>query len=252
MIVSQFTIGNSQYHGFGTHHRVLLTNLGTKPYYFRLALRSRYFQLDRSVAYSVERSSSFMLDIVQPSGPNAYRGRYIFSVIPQETVRIQLRPFDVASWAAPQHTMEALGHVELTIPEVATGFGGSVAPQGDDPVPVLLHAFQVDWSIQTGYRDASGVAISTGKAENEIVPDRPKTLVIGKALEEIVESIGTGAGGAEAAAREQREDVAAFIDDPRSIGTVMAFLARVGEDRENLDALNALLREAGHALRVSQ
>jgi hypothetical protein len=111
MIVSQFTIGNNAYHGVATHHRVLLTNLAATAYFFRLTLHSRSWQLDQKLAYSVEKTNSFMLDLVQPAGEHRFRGRYNLVVSPQETVRIQLRPFNVTAFQAAQEAMEALGHL---------------------------------------------------------------------------------------------------------------------------------------------
>jgi hypothetical protein len=252
MIVSQFVIGNNPHHGFATHHRVLLTNLATKAYFFRLTLHSRTWQFDQKVAYSVERPNWFMLDLVQPAGAHKYRGRYTFVARPRETVIIQLRPFDVPAFQAAQESMQAPGHVELTIPETWAGVGESTAPQGDEPVKVLLHAFQLDWALTSGYRDAAPVTLSTGKAENEIMPDQPKPLVVPVSLAAVQAELTPtiAAAGDESPEMQRREDIAAFVEDPRSVVAILAFLGRVGEDRQSVEALNALLREAGHAVRL--
>jgi hypothetical protein len=127
-----------------------------------------------------------------------------------------------------------------------------MAPQGEESVAVLLHAFQVDWALATGFRDAAPVTIATGKAENEIIPDQPRRIELPKTLAAAsTESQPTAAGAGEPSpAIERREDIAAFIEDPRSLAAVMAFLGRVGEQRETVEALNSLLREAGQPVRL--
>jgi hypothetical protein len=171
----------------------------------------------------------------------------VFHVGSHATVRVQLRPFDVSEWQSLTEQMDVRGYLELTIPEMAT-WAGPMEPQGTQPVPVLLHPFQVDWAASTGFRDAAPVTVSSGMAENEIVPDKPRMFEVPSSFE-LLAAAETAAPHREEA--ESRSDMAAFIHDPASASAVVAYLGRTAESAENVKALNALLSEARHSIRVS-
>ena len=250
MIVSQFAVGYNAYTKQSTHHRILLTNLSANSYRFRLSLRVREPNVHLSSQYSVERHSIYSVGTFQPPINYLYRGDRTFSVGSHETVRIRIRPFDVPNWDKPSGSMEMLGYVDLSIPTQIVDFAGNVEAQGDDPVPVLLYARQIDFTTSEGYHNAAEVSVATGQAENEITPDQPFGQDIAETPVEIITSNDDAT--AAVAARGMHDDLAGRLEDPRTLGLVLSYLGHFGGESRNRKAINKALKDAGHDVRLKE
>jgi len=259
MIVSQFTVAHRLSDGVSKFYRLLLTNLSDKDYSFRITLHSHYEWLDQDVAYVLgEWHPHWVLPKIQPAGKHRYLVRSMIDVRSHETQAFTLGP-------SKQDWIFARGYVELTVPETYTKLEVNIkdpsgpstyevqVSQGSDPVTVLLHPAEVtgkqDGSFSSlGYTDPAPIAVSTGKAENVITPDKVHTFEVQKNLE-MVALLWAEAND------EQKEgmleEIAAFLEEPGSVTAVVAYLSRVGASAENVDVLNNFLSESGHAIRLT-
>jgi hypothetical protein len=252
MIVSQFTVEQSPIDGSSKFYRLLLTNLADKDYSFRIFVHSQHEWVDQKVAYVIgEWDQLWRLDL-KYAGPNRYQAPILIDVGAHATKTITLGP------SGDESSVFVRGYLELIVPESYTKtelypkywytYEVEVS-QGMDPVPVLLHPSEVNgrWA-KTGYTHSAAITVSTGQAQNEILPEKLPTAEFQNLLELVV-ARWTAASDQE---RDQlQKDVAAFVEAPDSALSVMAYLGRVGAQAKNLDPLNALLAEAGHPIRLT-
>lgn len=164
-------------------------------------------------------------------------------MLPRETIRIDV---DISSSWKAEDLKSLSGYAELGIPLIDRGVG-SLEPQGDEPVPVLVHASRnLGGSKWSDIR--SPMTLASGQALNEIMPEQPQgwdlpswTAVadIGEHTAEIDESLLPAS------------DTTVFIEAPESLRKVLSYVAYLGKSTSNIDRFNEMLREAGHDLRLT-
>jgi hypothetical protein len=158
------------------------------------------------------------------------------SPYPHDTAMIYLAP----NQDAPVENVRTSGYVDLSIPLLLEQ--GKLQPQGDKPVPVLVHAFSERGSEQ------GSIALSSGQAQNEIMPDQGIKMVF-TSLSDTSEADDAELNGASSEMR--RRDDAAFFESRLLASSVVAYLGQAAQTRESITALNDLLQNAGHKIRVS-
>ena len=171
MIISQFQIRNQSISQVKTYYDLLVTNLGSKSYFFSLAATTETGQFQNKAAVMVWMSSTTSFKTLVPDGNKRYRTKSEFVIYPNATARVRLMPYDAAGDNDLPALMESIGHVELSIPLIWQG-SGEKEPQGKDPVPLLLHAYTVDWNQATGLRDYAPVTLAAGRAEQQLKPEQ--------------------------------------------------------------------------------
>jgi hypothetical protein len=157
---------------------------------------------------------------------------------------------------------ELQGHIELRVPTTRVGRLVRM-PQALHNVPVLLHARREDTRHPevTGIREPSGVvpytsstgdnysseavALASGKAENEIVPDGAVSLFEGSAVSKFIADLNTGK------IKPSEIAGAALLPDQERVPALIDLLDSLSAD-EDIDALNTFLRERGTRLRLQR
>lgn len=231
MIVSQFQIRNTPSSQTSTFYELLLTNLGDKPYSFNFLVHTDTSNLQNKATVLVDQASYAAQKPLQSQGNGRYQINTTFNVGAGRTARIRLRPFDTVNFGPSSNSLDAIGHVELTIP-LAWTWGGSKVSQGSEPVDVLLHAYTINWQSGSPPNDATPIALASGQAVNQILP-KQKFNWNSSVFEssEMVEYL-----------RENNELVNGLVSDERNALAALVYLLDMTRgNKEQLAAVNRLL-----------
>lgn len=252
MIISQFTIGHSSYTGTSSEHEVLLTNLSQgKTFWFQTLIYSKNTDIGVAASSLVTGQNVTLLHGYEPLGTDRYRGKRLFRVGARETVAIRLRPSGPGGMDQSLGTTH--GYLELRMPLVSDSV--ELQSQGDAPVDVLLQASRVDWNQADGFHNRAAIPISTGKAENQITPEKKFNLSsewmgqIADLETRIDDDSRQQVRGGE---RFDRIDTQGFIEDPGSISDVVSYLSALGDDEQSLIEFNKILRKSGRKIQIER
>jgi hypothetical protein len=145
------------------------------------------------------------------------------------------------------------GYLELRMPLVSDSV--ELQSQGDTPVDVLLQASRVDWNQADGFHNRAAIPISTGKAENQITPEKKLDL----SSEWMGQIADLGSRTDDDPRQEERDgerfdrtDTQGFIEDPESIRSVVSYLSALGDDDQSLTEFNKILRRSGRKIQIER
>ena len=249
MIVSHFDVARFS-DGPNRLYRLLITNLASKRYYFRLTWRTRTdsFRPFDENWWTVREKNPYDPSPVIPIQKQAwdtYVDKYLLELHPLLNVSVTLSPHSKTV------THRAIGYLDLSLPmTLDEDTFTKLIPQSDKPVPVLLHASSVSRQLlaypeESGERLPTAIPLSTGQALNEIMPQQAIRISPQMILAPPTEGAPT-----EAPAEGQKRDYAAMLEDPTSASALVAYLGVAGQSPEAVEALNTLLQRGGHPVRL--
>jgi hypothetical protein len=170
----------------------------------------------------------------------------------KQTASVQLLPRltpELLALAEPD--LEVRGYVNLTVPALFKSISQGFVPQSDAPVPVLLNPETRGTFLPNGYpADLSGdfdqinygMAIASGKALNQLMPDPGRPILIPPVLSNVLERLQTSAPFPVIS----EDDVAQLTEE------LVLRMAQLDRSPENLQSFSDLLSKLDIPLRVSR
>lgn len=238
MFVSQFRLWADNEAEEETELVLLLTNLGAEIYYFGFTFHTQIDDFDDLAEGWAEGEYLYVPFYVEPAGSKKWAFDTLMPVLPDETVRVRLYPSDEAGDDGLVRYYGMTGHVELTLPtKTDYQYDQTSEPQGDQPVPVLLHAYTQD-RRDGNVRDYHPLSITPSSGPIEITPDQTPMMKV-ESPKELLQI--------RSAIRSRRADLRIAMADPR-IGPRLRPLLSKARDERDLRAIDALLarsRKAG-------
>ena len=226
-----------------------MTNLASERIYFRLTYHpdfptfatppfdQHWWTIRKNDA---DRDPYKPFTTIQHYGPKTFIDDSLLAINPHQTATVTLLP------RGRDHADQVFGYLDVSIPMTWTTTG-ALAPQSDQPVPVLLTALSMSHQTWPEYPEvtelAASIPLSTGQSLNEIMPQQTIEIALGLFDE------AEGAPSDDPAEGQQR-DYAAMFEDPQSASTLVTFLGLAGQSREGVEALNRLLQRGGHTVRL--